>query len=141
MSEFWTDEELENKVLSLVGTNHTDLADAKIACAFKEKSGKSGGKIVPGKLSKFPKKLEPFMGGQKYDYLLEVGYDVWRNYTDRQKLALLDHLLSFGVRNEDEEENVTWGIGSPDAVIFFKNFREFGTWNTDLELLVKVINE
>jgi hypothetical protein len=136
MNHFWKSPELDSLVLATIGSHHPDLADAKIACIFTEKASKSAGRAVPGKLKKFPPRLVALLPiGEEYDYLLEVAFEIWNDYSPHQKNALVHHLLCFAERAEDEEEHVSWKIRRPDVEAFISNIREFGNWNTDLELL------
>jgi len=138
MNKFWKSPDLETLVLSTIGAHHPDLADAQIACIFTEKASKSAGRAVPGKLKKFPPRLVPLLPtGEEYDYLLEVAWEIWNDYSPQQKSALIHHLLCYAERVEDDNEEVSWKIRRPDVEAFISNIREFGYWNTDLQLLTQ----
>ena len=87
---------------------HPTLVDIRqeIAIVFKDKAGKVGGKPNLGKCIKAPGILS-VLGDKEYQFILEIGYDLWLALEDTDKLALIDHLLCH-VQSEEIERHGNW---------------------------------
>ena len=117
--------------MKLVAQNHPDLIldSENIVVLFREKAGKSGGKVVYGT----PRKVTPLMSaiaGEDYKWILEVAADKWQNdLTAKQREALLDHLLCACRAEEDPESGeVKRSVAKPDIQAFRENVERYGMW-------------
>lgn len=130
--EYWkANKEIHTQVMDLVGRNHPDLAlvSSEIAVVFREKAGKSGGKVVLGR-SKKATSLANALSDSDFAFILELGADVWENdLTSRQKEALLDHLLT-ACRAEDDPKTgrTKFSVAQPDIMAFRENIERYGMW-------------
>lgn len=132
MADFWkAGEDVHAIVRKLVANNHPDLILAvdEIVVVFRDKAGKSGGKVTLGS----SRKVTPVanaIGNTTYKFMLEVGADVWENELDsvRQE-ALLDHLLCSCRCEEDEKTaELKCSIAKPDISAFRDNVERYGMW-------------
>ena len=129
-TDFWkAGKDVMDQMETLLG-HHPDLAlvEDEIAIIFREKAAKKGGKVVLGSSKKAPSLLG-VLGDTEYKFILELAADEWQGLTNKQQLALLDHLLcGCGV-----EENPTTGtmkcfIRTPDVAFFWDELDHHGDW-------------
>jgi len=131
-TEYWkAGEDVMTMMTSLLG-HHPDLAlvEDEIAVVFREKAAKKGGKIVLGSSKKAPAMIG-VLGDTEYKFILEIAADEWQSLTNKQQLALVDHLLcGCGV-----EENPTTGtmkcfLRSPDVAFYWDELDRHGDWRS-----------
>lgn len=131
-TEYWkAGEDVMTMMESLLG-HHPDLAlvEDEIAVVFREKAAKKGGKIVLGSSKKAPAMLG-VLGDTEYKFILEIAADEWQSLTNKQQLALVDHLLcGCGV-----EENPTTGtmkcfLRTPDVAFYWDELDRHGDWRS-----------
>jgi hypothetical protein len=122
MADFWkAGEDVHSIVRKLVANNHPDLALVldEIVVVFRDKAGKSGGRVTLGT----SRKVTPV-------FMLEIGADVWEHELDHtQQEALLDHLLC-SCRCEEDEKTAEpkCSIAKPDIAAFRDNIERYGMW-------------
>ncbi len=134
-----TAESVQELAQTLIGQYHDHLATARIKYVFKEKSGKKGGRVVPGKPRKISGVLEFLL---EADFLIEVGLDWWNDASSEARTALVDHLLECCHGEEDEKTGaMKWSLRDPDVHEFPTILRRRGSWNKELEELVEVSKE
>jgi hypothetical protein len=113
---------------------HPTLVDIRqeIAIVFKDKAGKVGGKPNLGKCIKAPGILA-VLGDKEYQFILEIGYDLWLALEDTDKLALIDHLLCH-VQSEENEQNgeMTYSMRTPDVSYFSEEIERHGNWKKEI---------
>ena len=119
--------------------HHPSLVGAKFACIFREKAQTSGGEPIVGKVRKVSDKYKPVME-KNYNYMLEVGADVWQELSKTEREAWVDHLLEHCYGEEDETTGeMTWKTRRPEIVAFTDVLDRHGVdWNDNLKQLKKV---
>ena len=108
MADYWESDELKQLAEDLIANHHPHFATAKIAYLFRDKAPRKNltydgtvQQIMWGNFSK--------MGTGKYevltgvDLVLEFGYDIWKEYTDKQRRYAVDSLLSTIAGEEDDK--------------------------------------
>ena len=130
--EVWkANSDVHNKIKELVGQHHPDLALVldEIVVVFREKAGKSGGKVVLGS-SKKVAAIANAIGGTDYKFVLEVASDLWEHeLTSKQREALLDHLLTACRCEEDPKSgDIKCSVAKPDIMAFRENVDRYGMW-------------
>jgi hypothetical protein len=132
-------ETVESIATRLIPTLHPELASSRIAYTFVDKASVKNGKSVPGKIRKVTGVLEFLL---EKDFLIEVGLDVWNEYSETQRDALIDHLLERCVGEEDENDGTMhWSTREPDVQEFSSILRRHGAWNDDLQGFVSVAKD
>lgn len=131
--EMWkASKEVQDKVQALIGQHHPDLAlvSSGIVVVFREKAANSGGQTVLGRPMRSNNRLNA-LADADYEFILEIGADVWEGMNSLKREALLDHLLC-GCRCEeadsDEEENLKCSIARPDIQAYSDNVSRYGMW-------------
>jgi len=129
-------ETVEEIALRLLPTYHSELATARIQYIYVDKASKKNGRLVWGKARRVTGSLEFLLGK---DFLIEVALECWDPATDRQRLALVDHLLEGCYGEEDDESGeMKWSMRSPDVNEFTSILNRHGAWNDELVGLVEV---
>lgn len=132
MADFWkAGEDVHEIIKRLVANNHPDLVLVldEIVVVFRDKAGKSGGKVTLGT----SRKVAPIanaIGNTSYKFMLEIGADVWENELDNAKReALLDHLLcSCRCEEDPKTAEPKCSIAKPDIAAFRDNIERYGMW-------------
>jgi len=108
---------------------HPHLADidAKIAILMRDPASKSGGVVCLGDAKKASPMLRA-LGKEDYIFILEIAANEWQELDDKQRLALIDHLLCQCGAVEDEKKGTTYTILKPEIQLFKANLRRFGVW-------------
>lgn len=127
-------EEIANRILP---TFHSELATARIKYIFVDQASKKNGRPVLGKARKVSGAWEYLT---ETDFLIEVALDCWDQATDRQREALVDHLLEActGEENEEDGGTMVWKMRSPDVNEFTSIIHRHGAWTEELQGLVQV---
>ena len=83
------------------GKWHRDIAEANIALAWRENlEADKDGHIVLGKCVK-ASDLQRELA--EYDFVILLNHDVWGEFSDAQRRALVDHELSHAAPSMDED--------------------------------------
>ena len=135
MNKWKADEKDDLELLDHAIANwHPKLVDIRteIAIVFKDKAGKVGGKPGLGKCLKAPGILA-VLGDKEYQFILEIGYDLWCALADTDKLALLDHLLCH-ITSEENEQNgeMSYSMRTPDVSYFSEEIERHGNWKKEI---------
>ena len=124
-------EDVHEIVRKLVGANHPDLALVvdEIVVIFRDKAGKSGGRVNLGSARKVAPAANA-IGNTDYKFVLEIGADLWEYGLDTVKReALLDYLLCHCICDEDEQTgDPKCSIARPDVIAFKENVERYGLW-------------
>lgn len=125
----------------LVASTHPHLASAKIEFFSRSKAQKHGGRQTPGTI----KKASPFekhlvsqfrQDHEEPDYIMIVALDVWNLFQPSQRTALVDHLLTHCVAEENEQDgSMKYSIQPPDVQEFAEIVGRHGKWNEPLQEL------
>lgn len=118
---------------------HDTLIGAKISCIFREKAQMSDGEPIVGKVRKVSDKYKPILE-EDYDYILEIGADVWQELSGSEREAWIDHLLGHCYGEEDESTGeMTWKTRRPEIVAFSDVLDRHGVdWDENLKQLKQV---
>ena len=109
---------------------HPGLATARIRFICRNKATKKAGHLIPGNVYKMAPKYEYLIG---YDFVLEIALEVWNDFNPRQRRAVVDHLLSRCIGDEDEENGeMKWKLRPPQVQEFPEIVERHGQWNEDL---------
>jgi hypothetical protein len=138
MSDMWlANEDTHNMMRDVIGQNHPDLAILlgvkreldEIQIVFREKAGKSGGRVVLGVAKKVPAIVNA-LAVTNYKFVLELAADQWETELDsKQRRALLDHLLCSCRTEEDPESGeMKCSLVKPDLSVFKENIERYGVW-------------
>lgn len=126
-AEFPAGEEIAQK---LIREYHPDLATARIRYVCRNKAARSGGLPVPGKVYKMTGKFEYLT---ECDFVLEIALEVWNDLQPKQRTALMDHLLSRCVGEEDEKTGeYKWRVRPPEVQEFPDVAARHGKWHEGL---------
>lgn len=120
----------------LIATYHPELASARIVYIFVDKASKKGGKLIPGKARRVSGAFEYLLN---QDFIVEVALEVWNELSDRQRHALVDHLLESCTGVEDEQNGeMKWGMREADVREFTSILNRHGAWTDELSGMVEV---
>lgn len=123
----------------LIPHYHPEIASARIGYVSVDKASKKNGKPVLGKARKVSGVWEHLV---ELDFLIEVAQDQWNPATNRQRHALVDHLLECCTGVEDEKTGeMKWTMRSPDVNEFTAILQRHGAWHEELEGLVQVAQQ
>ena len=67
-----------------------------------------------------------------YDFVLEIALEVWNEFSINQRRAIIDHLLSRCIGEEQEDGSMKWKIRPPQVQEFPEVVARHGQWNDDL---------
>jgi hypothetical protein len=134
--EYGPAESVEQVALRLIPTYHPELATARIVYVFVDKASKKGGKPVLGKARRVSGALEFLL---ERDFIIEVALECWNELADRQRNALVDHLLESCTGVEDEQNgDMKWTTREADVREFTSILNRHGAWTDELSGMVEV---
>jgi len=135
ISDFETGKEIS---VGLIKDHHPHLATAKILYLCRNRAVKQGGIKVPGNVkraSPIEKHLSCSYFGdeEEADFILTIALDVWNDLNQNQRLAVVDHLLTRCVGEEDEGSGeMKFSLRPPSVQEFPEIAKRYGTWNQSL---------
>lgn len=131
MTAFYkAEKEIQDLMRELIANYHPILAqiDEEMVVVFREKAGKAGGLPVLGKAKK-ASPLLGVLGDVDYKFILEIAADEWITLTERQKKALLDHLLCSCLLEEDAEAGtIKCSVVPADVAFYWDELDRWGDW-------------
>lgn len=134
--EYGPAESVEEIAQRLIPTYHPELATARIVYIFVDKASKKGGKPVLGKARRVSGVLEFLL---EQDFIVEVALECWNELSERQRTALVDHLLETCTGVEDEQNGeMKWGVREADVREFTSILNRHGAWTDELSGMVEV---
>lgn len=134
--EYGAAESVEEIALRLIPTYHPELATARIAYIFVDKASKRGGRAVLGKARKISGALEYLL---QQDFIVEVALECWNELADRQRNALVDHLLESCTGEEDETTGeMKWVMREAEVKEFASILSRHGAWTDELSGMVEI---
>jgi hypothetical protein len=122
-------EAVEEIAGDLIANHHPDLVLARIRYICRNKAAKRGGRPVPGGVYKMGGKYEYLVG---CDFVIEVALEVWNDFNINQRKAIVDHLLSRCVGEEQEDGTMKWKLRPPEVQEFPEVVERHGQWNDEL---------
>lgn len=134
--EYGPAESVSEVAQRLIPTYHPELATARIVYIFVDKASKKSGKPVLGKARRVSGALEFLL---EQDFIIEVALECWNELSDRQRTALVDHLLETCTGVEDEQNgDMKWGVREADVREFTSILNRHGAWTDELSGMVEV---
>jgi hypothetical protein len=123
-------EAVEKIAAGLIREHHPELASARFKYICRDKAAKKHGEKVRGKAYKMSRMYEYLVG---CDFVIEVALEKWNDLSERQRTALVDHLLSHCVGTEDERTgDMKWSVRPPEIQEFPEVAERHGQWNEGL---------
>jgi hypothetical protein len=118
----------------LIASDHPHLATARIRYINRDRAAKRAGVPVAGNVYKMGGKFEYLVG---CDFVIEIALDVWNPFNPQQRIALVDHLLTRCVGEENEEEEgenggMKWKLRPAQVQEFPEVVARNGPWNDSL---------
>jgi len=133
---YGTAESAEEIALRLIPTYHGELATARIQYICVDKASQKNGRPVLGKAKKISGAMEFLL---ERDFMIEIALDQWNEASERQREALIDHLLECCTGVEDDKNGeMKWTMRTPDVQEFTSILHRHGAWNETLEGMVEV---
>lgn len=134
MAEYWESDELKAIAEPLIAAHHPHLASAKIGYLFRDKAqrkkltlDKEGPtQVVRGNTSRISAgKYDPFID---LDFILELPYDEWISWNDKQRHYVVDHYLSTLQGEEDDSDggDMKFFMIPPSIALFPDVIRRWG---------------
>lgn len=131
-----TADNVQSIVDGLIPNYHPELATARMLCCFVDQAASKGGRELWGKVRKLSGFLEWAL---EKDFVVEVALDKWNDLTEKQRTALIDHLLERCTGEEEEETGaMRWKVREPDVQEFSSVLHRQGAWNEDLHGFVSM---
>jgi hypothetical protein len=122
----------------LIPKHHPEIASANIIYLCRNKAQKQGGNPVPGTVKK-ASPLERRIGGSYFKddeephFIMTIALDVWNDLQPNQRVALVDHLLTRCVGEEDEKSGeMKYSVRPPQVQEFPEVVERNGRWNDGL---------
>jgi hypothetical protein len=132
MGNFLAGPDIQTTKDNLIANFHPHLATIsdEIVVIFKDKASVVGEKQVLGAVKKASKIIET-LTGKTFVFVLELAADTWKDLTDDERIALLDHLLHYcGGEEKEEDGSMRWFIDRPDVMYFRGEVERHGFWKT-----------
>lgn len=122
----------------LIPSHHSEIASANIVFLCRNRAQKQAGAPVPGTVKK-ASPIERHLGGHYFDgdeepdFIMTVALDVWNELQPNQRTALIDHLLTRCVGEQDEKSGeVKYNVRPPRVQEFPEVAERNGMWNDGL---------
>ena len=138
-------EEAQTIAMEILPKYHHGLINAKIGFLFKNKEIMQKGKNVVGTAEKCGAKTKAVSlyqaedGEEALDFILTFAYPTWKNLTDIQKYAVVDHELSHcQVESNESTGETKTKIISHDVEEFSSIVRRHGLWQGNLEIFGQI---
>jgi hypothetical protein len=132
-------EEVEKIAKKLIPKYHSHLATCKIAYLYKNKTMKSKGVEVAATAEKISKKHHVLSG---YHFLITTAYPTWKELSDKQKLAVVDHELEHCFVEDDEKTGEPkYSILPHDVEEFGSIIKRHGLYTTNLVRIGRVVED
>jgi len=141
--DFPAGEEVARKLITKF---HTHLVNAGIVFACRDRAQKKAGILSPGYVKKLsPEQRFAFRSYGKNDelphFLLVIALEVWNLLAPNQRTAVIDHLLTHMIGEEDEKNgSMKWKIRPPEVREFAEVAERNGKWNPDLERMAESLD-
>ena len=134
-----------DRIKRLVAAHHPHLALIleDIGVVFREKAIEKGGKVLLGATKKAPPLL-PILTVKQFNYkfIIELGEDTWKELSDKQQTALLDHhRCAMKVEEDAESGTMKCSIRPPDFVGYREEVERHGMWRPMDDDTLSIIEE
>jgi hypothetical protein len=132
----------------LISEHHRHLLDAHLLYLFTRKPRSKAGKTVLGTAQKASGITEylstrPGQDGDLHaaDFILVFSYQEWKDLTESQRRALVDHELTHCDFKEDKWGTITWKIRGHDVEEFREIIQRHGLWQPEVESFVRAAEQ
>jgi len=133
-------EAVEELATRLIPRHHPHLGSAKIRYICRNVAAKRAGRPVSGNVYKMTGKWH-FLTGDT-DLVVEVALEVWNGLEPNQRIALVDHLLTRIVGEENEENGeMKYTIVQPEIQEFAEVAERHGQWHESLVEFEKALRK
>jgi hypothetical protein len=144
--EFSPATEAEEIGRDLIPKHHGHLIGARVDFIFRSKPAKSKGQELLGKARKVSGLNAYLAGGNESDgseefFVIELSAQHWKELTESQKRALVDHELEHCVADEDDNGNWKLGIAPHDVEEFASVLKRHGLWRSDLRSFAQIAQQ
>lgn len=140
-------EDVEKIGNDLIARFHPHLANCHFAYLFRNKRTVRGGKEAFASAEKCSAKTKALVScaqkkgtAEPFDFCIVVSYEAWRELSEKQKSALIDHELSHCFVDETDEGEILYSIRKHDIEEFVGVARRWGPYSHDLTLFKSAIN-
>ncbi|MBD3784576.1 MAG: hypothetical protein IE926_16775 [Micrococcales bacterium] len=139
----WADTEVEPIAKALIAEvkDHEDLVHARILYVFRDKHALSRGHAILGKARKVAGLTQFLVDDESIDaplFVLEFPRDLWKEMTDQQRRALVDHELSHLAVERNDDGIWVGRTRGHDVEEFLAIVKRHGLWKADVQALAKV---
>lgn len=122
---------------------HLVLIEEDIGVVFREKATEKAGLVIPGATKKAPSIL-PVLTDKKFTYkfIIEIGANAWNEFSEKQKMALLDHhLCAMKVEEDPNSGEIKCVLRPPDFVGYKEEIERWGMWRPMDDDTLSIIEE
>lgn len=127
---------VEKVAKKLIPRYHPHLINSKIAYLYKNKEITRNGKKTLATAEKCSPKVKALTD---YDFIITVAYPDYRDLTDRQRVAVIDHELEHCFVEDGEDGETKIKMLPHDFEEFGDIIRRHGLWQPDLQELGRVV--
>lgn len=136
-TEIWgADSDVRELANDIIAHHHPHLADADIVFLMRSPTAKAKGKITLGTAKKASPEHKALYQGD-VDFIVTLAGAEWKDMTNRQRRALLDHELCHCVGDSENG----WGLRGHDVEEFAEIIRRHGLWHGDLETVGETVRQ
>ena len=130
MDKWKAGSEVVDTVKDLISKYHTHLLTLQneFAVIFREKAAKAGDDVSLGKAGKAPPLLG-VLGDIDYKFILEIASDEWAGLSEKERVALLDHLLC-ACRTKEDKNGAIQPYIQPPPGYYKEEVERHGWWRT-----------
>lgn len=111
--------------VEIIARYHPSLRQVNIVFMFRDKAGRSGGKLVYGHAAKVSAQMRPLLDDA--DFIIWVSQEDWEQKKSPWRAALIDHLLCHCVNDSGETS-----IRPHDTEEFIEVIERHGLWSPSL---------
>ena len=133
-------EEISKLARGLITQYHTHLVNSKFAFLFVNKDMTRKGKIAIATVEKINAKFKALT---ELDFLITISYPKWKELSDKQQMAVMDHELTHCLVEDSEEPggDTKFKIIPHSIEEFFGIIDRYGLVFTDLVTLGRIVTD
>ncbi len=119
----------------IIDTYHAHLKEAKITYLFREGDWVVSGRRKPGTAKVINAEAKCLL---KCDFIISISEELFEESNDKQKEAIMDHLLCHCHYRENDKSGVkVWKLRNPDVIEFSDVIGRRGVWSDGLKNMKK----
>jgi hypothetical protein len=133
-------EDISAMARGLITQYHTHLVNSKFAFLFVNKDMTRKGKVAIATVEKINAKFKALT---ELDFLITISYPKWKELSDKQQLAVMDHELNHCLVEDSEDPggDTKFKIIAHDLEEFYSTIERFGLVFNDLVTLGRVVTD